>query len=234
MNHFTYITKHTNGKYYVGRHSTNNIDDDYKGSGKWVRSIKDKSTLHRDILEFYATPEDLLVAEQSLIELHIDQPNNMNFNNSPVGFASGDLNPQCTPEARQRTSERIKGELNPMYGKTHSEEAKALISKATTGTSNPMYGIKHDEEVRTNMSVLAAARNQTAEGKASCAKGGRANKGKASKLKGRSWEMDMTEEAKNKISDSWSRRKKIVCPHCSTECFPNTYSRWHGDACKKA
>lgn len=35
MFYFTYITTHTNGKFYVGRHSTEKLDDRYFGSGKW-------------------------------------------------------------------------------------------------------------------------------------------------------------------------------------------------------
>jgi hypothetical protein len=42
MIHYTYMTVSDTGKYYVGRHSTSNLFDGYKGSGKWVRSIKKK------------------------------------------------------------------------------------------------------------------------------------------------------------------------------------------------
>jgi predicted GIY-YIG superfamily endonuclease len=31
--HFVYITRHKNGKYYVGRHSTDDLNDGYIGSG---------------------------------------------------------------------------------------------------------------------------------------------------------------------------------------------------------
>jgi len=34
---------------------------------------------------------------------------------------------------------------HPMYGKTHTEEAKKLISKP--GAANPMFGKKHSEKV---------------------------------------------------------------------------------------
>ena len=52
MKHFIYKTTHVNGKYYIGRHSTENINDGYIGSGKWPISIKDKSSLTREIIEF--------------------------------------------------------------------------------------------------------------------------------------------------------------------------------------
>ena len=39
---------------------------------------------------------------------------------------------------------------HPMFGKTHSEEALALISKP--GELNPMFGRKHSEATRASMS----------------------------------------------------------------------------------
>ena len=40
---------------------------------------------------------------------------------------------------------------HPMFGKTHTEEALALISKP--GELNPMFGIKHSEATKASMSV---------------------------------------------------------------------------------
>lgn len=39
---------------------------------------------------------------------------------------------------------------HPMFGKTHTKEALALISKP--GKLNPMYGIKHSEVAKASMS----------------------------------------------------------------------------------
>ena len=65
MIHFIYKTTHTeSGKYYIGRHSTENEQDGYLGSGKWIRSIKDKSKLSREIIGYYNSFDELILAEQ--------------------------------------------------------------------------------------------------------------------------------------------------------------------------
>jgi len=62
---FIYKTSHKNGKFYIGRHETNNLNDDYLGSGNWVKSIKDKSTLVREIIDYSDNIDDLKKLEES-------------------------------------------------------------------------------------------------------------------------------------------------------------------------
>lgn len=53
----------------------------------------------------------------------------MNFNQNPVGFASGNLNPSRTPEARKRASERFAGDNNPQK----RPEVRAKMSEQQKG-----------------------------------------------------------------------------------------------------
>lgn len=72
-NNIHYIYKTTcnvTGKYYVGMHSTNNLDDGYMGSGKRLRySIRKYGVENhtKEILEYYPTREELAKREREIV-----------------------------------------------------------------------------------------------------------------------------------------------------------------------
>lgn len=101
--HFIYKTVHSNGKYYVGRHSTDNLDDGYIGSGIWPLSIKDRSSVSREILEFADTTEQLIELERQYLREHYGRPNCMNMTDSPTGWDS-ERNPMKDPEVAEKIS----------------------------------------------------------------------------------------------------------------------------------
>ena len=83
--HFIYkITNIINNKFYVGMHSTNNINDSYFGSGRYLhRSIKKygKQNFKREILEFLDTREKLIKREEIIITSKLlNDPLCMNLN----------------------------------------------------------------------------------------------------------------------------------------------------------
>lgn len=86
-----YKTTHINGKYYIGRHETTNINDNYLGSGKWVQSIKNKSNLSRAIIAEAATFEELCKLEEQYISAHFDDPLCMNYKRASIGWNSADI-----------------------------------------------------------------------------------------------------------------------------------------------
>lgn len=151
MFHFVYKTTHISGKYYIGRHSTKNINDGYFGSGRWVKSIKDKSKLSRKILSYCNTTEELIENETLLIEENIDNPLCMNWNDKGVGWSSrfnpsklnpqrfvGDKNPMKREEVRKKVSETKKelykkGLIKTWQGKKHTEKAKEKNRQAHLG-----------------------------------------------------------------------------------------------------
>ena len=147
MFHFIYKTYSSSGLYYYGRHTTDNLNDGYFGSGKWIRSIKDKSNLKRDIIFFCETQEELLKKEKEYISKYINDPKCMNFNENSVGFSSIN-NPNKLLKGSKILSDRVRGEKNGMYGKKHTEEFKEHLRKMNSGKNGNFYGKKHTEEAK--------------------------------------------------------------------------------------
>lgn len=71
MYHYLYkITNAINSKYYIGVHSTNNLDDGYMGSGIAItKAVKkyDTKSFTKEILEFFDTREAALEREASVV-----------------------------------------------------------------------------------------------------------------------------------------------------------------------
>jgi DNA-binding MarR family transcriptional regulator len=147
MFHFIYKTYSSSGLYYYGRHTTDNLNDGYFGSGKWIRSIKDKSNLKRDIVFFCETQQELLKKEEEYISKYINDPKCMNFNEKSVGFSSIN-NPNKLLKGSKILSDRVRGEKNGMYGKKHTEEFKEHLRKMNSGKNGNFYGKKHTEEAK--------------------------------------------------------------------------------------
>jgi len=162
MFHFIYKTYSSSGLYYYGRHTTNNINDGYFGSGKWIRSIKDKSNLKRDIILFCENQEELLKKEEEYISKYINDPKCMNFNEKSVGFSILH-NPNTLLKGTGIINERVRGEKNGMYGKTHSDEYKKNLSENMKGEKNPFYGKFHTDDVKEKISKANKGRKFSPE-----------------------------------------------------------------------
>lgn len=232
MHYFTYITRlKGSDKYYVGRHSSKKLPekDNYIGSGKWVRSIKDRSKLEREILEFFNSEIDLKMAEARLLSEHIGKPGCMNFNENPVGFSSLN-NPAKTAEERSKRSERNRDANNPMYGKKHTEEFKQFLrernfarppvseeirKKISQGVKGKNVGKKRSQELRDFFSK---------QRKEQYANGRPPNKSFLGK--------HHTEEHKAYMSELAKNKPDVECEHCGKKMKKQLYVRWHGDNCK--
>ena len=117
MHHFIYETTNLiNNKKYIGKHSTDNIDDGYLGSGKiLLRAINKygKENFQRKILLIVGSEEDAYYYEEKLVTTEIIESDDYyNIHTGGCGFNSND----------------IKGEKNPFYGKHHTEETKKKLS----------------------------------------------------------------------------------------------------------
>ncbi len=64
------ITCILDGKYYIGVHSTNDLEDGYMGSGTWLkRAIKKHGEAHfkKEILEFFPSSEEMFLKERDVV-----------------------------------------------------------------------------------------------------------------------------------------------------------------------
>ena len=99
-----YKTTHKNGRYYIGKHETNDVNDGYLGSGNWVKSIKDILELSREILTEATSEVELRQLEEYYIALHYDDPLNMNFKRASVGLTSADASERIRSRMKNGTA----------------------------------------------------------------------------------------------------------------------------------
>ena len=182
---YHYIYKTTcsvTNKFYIGMHSTSNLDDDYLGSGKilWYSIHKHGSETHnREILEFLDNRILLRAREKEIVnEMTLQDPLCMNL---MVGGEGGFSKEQCAKgtqsmlkslwnnenfrkehsirktEMNKRLHKEGKMKAPSWEGKKHNEESinKMRNRKAQVGNKNSQFGKKwiHSIELKKTMSV---------------------------------------------------------------------------------
>lgn len=148
---YTYkITLEGSEKYYVGRHSTDVLDDGYMGSGNWVKSIKDKSRLRKEILTMCEDFETVKMEEQMLLDMFFGTPNCMNESDRNTGFATGINNIAHDPKEKERRSREnwMKTEAGRAWGRMNTRfkdpEVRELIRlSAIKQWQDPEYRENH-------------------------------------------------------------------------------------------
>lgn len=145
--HYIYrITCLVTQRYYIGLHTTDNVDDGYMGSGKHVRASIQKHGLSnhvKTIIEFLPTREALKLREAELVTAELLQDPlcmNMQLGGGP-GFDF--VNSKRLRWNSQRRAEHsafmkakvLSGQMNlhperAFKGRTHTDETKRLLSEA--------------------------------------------------------------------------------------------------------
>ena len=145
--------------YYIGMHSTFNLDDGYLGSGKILgHSIEKygKESHAKEILEYLESRELLTIRERELVnEQIIKDPKSMNIvlggNNFPIidrrdpkmrrsiseGLKAYYAGPTGKKhfQGRKHSEETLQLMREIKTGKRHTEESKNLISKKNKGNT---------------------------------------------------------------------------------------------------
>jgi hypothetical protein len=237
MYHFIYKSYSTSGKFYIGRHSTDVIEDGYVGSGKWPRSCKKNGTiLKRDILEFCEDFNQLKTKEKAYLDEHFDNPDCMNFHRSSVGFASGNLNPAKSDKERKRRSEKswaktnegrkFLSENNPSkrddIKQLRSEQLKsqwndAAYRESKSGLNHHMHDDQHKQRMSTNNPMFSDVAKTAASLRAKAA----AAEGKLG-----------IQSIETRALLSEMRKVQVTCPHCNRTGGQISMKQHHFDRCK--
>ena len=262
MIYFIYKTTHLDGKYYVGRHSTSNINDGYLGSGKWPKSIKDKGMLTREILEYAETEGQLIDLERKYLKEHFGKSECMNMTMDPIGVTS-ENNPMYNPEV----AAKISGNNHYMRSRPNAREnsKNKQLERVRNGThnllgdNNPMKNQKNKKKVaertrKRNLTNNASTIN-AANGTHHWQNGNSPNAGGILNKKlveegrhnflGPAHNRRMIEEGKNPWAGATSNNKRLLagthpsqqkktCQYCGKTVSSGMLSRWHGDNCKQA
>lgn len=214
MHHIIYKVTSKSGKFYIGRHSTSNLDDGYCGSGKWVRQIKNKSEeLTKVILEECSSFEELKEREEFYIEQFIDDDLCMNFNSSSCGFSTGKLNPSNREDIKKKSSERFKKD-NP----TSRPEVRLKVSQALMGRPSPNKGKKMSEEMKAKLRKPKTKKlSQEDRDKKAVISKRVYDEGNKENLTFRGHHH--TDETKAKIAERFKNKPKHTCEYCGKEMY---------------
>lgn len=154
--HFIYKTTNIlNDMYYIGMHSTNNINDGYLGSGKRIkRSINKygKENFKFEILEFIENRDLLIKREIEIIDNDIlNDKLCLNLKKGGCGGLSNDIHSKKFHAAGGRKVRKYFREIHADKMKNDAEYRKkweiayknAIGSRV--GNLNPFYNKKHSE-----------------------------------------------------------------------------------------
>ena len=212
MNHYVYLIEkksalETEQKYYIGVRSCECKigDDEYMGSSKYLTediNNNGKQNYNKIILKRFDSREDASKYEILMHEQFDVASNPIFFNKAKqksIGFA-------CGP-----------GELNPFYGRKHTEEYKkklsALLRTKDCRSKTPNFGLVHTDETKFKMSLKR---------KEWMSKNKHPRKG-----------IVMTPEEKIKYGANFKNHLRINCKYCDKIGSIANMSRWHNDNCKK-
>lgn len=239
MKHVVYKTTNIiNGKIYIGKHSTSNLNDGYIGSGKLLKQAIEKygvENFDRDIICICKTEDEAYEMEKSIVnESFVNRDDTYNIIIGGKGIPSGENHP-CFG---------IRGIDHPNFGTKHSDETKRKIG-------NSRKGYKHSISTKNKISYsnLGKKRTEQQNLRNSQVRTGtklseehRSNIGKS--IKGRKH----TEDTKIKISISnskpcpekigkptWNKGIKqdvITCPHCNKSGGKVNMYRYHFNNCR--
>lgn len=166
------ITNKIDGKFYIGSHKTDNLNDNYMGSGKYLKYAQEKygiENFEKEILYIFETPEEMYTKEAEIVNEDFLVTENT-YNLKVGGFGGWDFINANSLNGFSNKEIAIKGAIttNKIRTQIHSEKLKTdkeyrqkyseAVSKGlkeyyknATDIVNGMNGKRHSEESKAKM-----------------------------------------------------------------------------------
>lgn len=145
-------------KFYFGKHTTNNLDDGYKGSGKRLNDYykKHPNDYIKEIISFHSSEEELNKAEYDIIHPWL---NNIICLNDREGGEGGRMSNNVLKEISKKLKGRPNGAEKWMKDRPMKEEVKQKISNTMKNRPANNKGKSPSEETRKRMSITRKNRH---------------------------------------------------------------------------
>lgn len=151
-------TNQVNGKFYIGTHKTVDLNDDYLGSGKYLKHAIEKygvENFKKEILFVFDNTEDMFAKEAEIVTEDFISENNT-YNLKKGGFGGFDYlnsreynNPTHNKHHMSMMAEQRKKYYprGVFFGKCHNDKTKEKISEHKKGQQT-FLGKKHSDKTK--------------------------------------------------------------------------------------
>jgi hypothetical protein len=162
------VTNKINGRVYIGSHKTKDLNDNYMGSGKYLKCAFNKHGIEnftKDILFVFDTPDQMYAKEAELVNEEFIAESNT-YNLKVGGFGGWDyINNNKELRVLKNKKAREIANKNGALKKAKKAKAKLLqdhvylkkigqkISKANKGKPGQFKGKTHSQESKKKMSL---------------------------------------------------------------------------------
>lgn len=213
MYHIVYQTTNLiNGKIYVGKHSTENLNDGYLGSGLALEAAIKKygrNNFKQVPLMLCETEDQAYRCEEAIVTQEFVRREDTY--NEVIGGAGWKLGRLATEETKAKLSKMRAGKKR----KPHSEETKRKIGERSKGRrhsdetkqklSAMSKGFRHSEETKQRMSIIQKGKQKRKLTEEEKRKMSEARKGKAKSDAGRA---NIAASNKARIGYKWSDEQR--------------------------